>query len=237
MHIQTTTARTNRTYRDSIFVDLFARDRDAKKNFLSLYNALHGTDLKPEETKIEPVELEQVLYMGQYNDVSMLVDGRDELPAISELRLSTAFIRDRGETKDFQLELTVPVYNLNRLEEIPGFGRCATLKGYTEFVRIVVEERAKDGNAYMERAVRAAEKAGVLAEYLTRKNKEVENMYWGEYDYETDMRVQREEAAHDKAIETARAMLNYGDPAEKIAAVTGLSAEEVAQLTQTAVVR
>ena len=76
MHIQTTTARTNRTYRDSIFVDLFARDRDAKKNFLSLYNALHGTDLKPEETKIEPVELEQVLYMGQYNDVSMLVDGR-----------------------------------------------------------------------------------------------------------------------------------------------------------------
>ena len=57
-------------------MDLFAKDRDAKKNFLSLYNALHQTNLNLEETKIDPVILEQVLYMSYYNDISMMVNNR-----------------------------------------------------------------------------------------------------------------------------------------------------------------
>ncbi|MFC2422855.1 MAG: hypothetical protein ACFNPZ_02270, partial [Fusobacterium polymorphum] len=36
----------NRKYKDSVFVDLFAEDEKAKENFLSLYNALHGTNLQ-----------------------------------------------------------------------------------------------------------------------------------------------------------------------------------------------
>ena len=63
-----------RNYKDSLFVDLFARCPEAKENFLSLYNALHGTDLKFAETKIEPVMLEKTIYTGRYNDVSMLVN-------------------------------------------------------------------------------------------------------------------------------------------------------------------
>ena len=35
----------NRKYKDSVFVDLFSEDEKAKENFLSLYNALHGTNL------------------------------------------------------------------------------------------------------------------------------------------------------------------------------------------------
>ena len=35
----------NRKYKDSVFVDLFSEDEKAKENFLSLYNALHGTKL------------------------------------------------------------------------------------------------------------------------------------------------------------------------------------------------
>ena len=31
----------NRNYKDSVFVDLFAKDISAHKNFISLYNALH----------------------------------------------------------------------------------------------------------------------------------------------------------------------------------------------------
>lgn len=65
-----------RNYKDSLFVDLFARCPEAKENFLSLYNALHGTDLKFSETKIEPVMLEKTVYTGRYNDVSMLVNDR-----------------------------------------------------------------------------------------------------------------------------------------------------------------
>ena len=39
----------NRKYKDSVFTDLFGSDRDGKKNFLELYNALAGTDYKLEE--------------------------------------------------------------------------------------------------------------------------------------------------------------------------------------------
>ncbi|MBP5697119.1 MAG: hypothetical protein J6X11_10820 [Treponema sp.] len=43
----------NIKYKDSVFTDLFGSDRDGKKNFLDLYNALSGN-----------------------NDVSWMIDGR-----------------------------------------------------------------------------------------------------------------------------------------------------------------
>ena len=67
---------TRRNYKDSVFVDLFAHDISAKENFISLYNALHGTNLDAETTEIQPVMLEKVLYMKYYNDVAMLIDGK-----------------------------------------------------------------------------------------------------------------------------------------------------------------
>ena len=291
----------NRKYRDSIFVDLFSKDRDAKKNFLSLYNALHGTDLKLEETQIEPIELQQILYLGYYNDVSMLINGRvvvlcehqstvnenmplrclmyiariyetlmpndarfekavhliptpefyvfyngaDDLPARSELRLSTAFIQQSCSVP-LPLELIVPVINLNKPGENSVIDRCPSLKGYAEFIRIVVEEQRRDKDSFMERAVCRAVEAGILTEYLTRKNKEVENMYWGEYDYATDIKVQREEAfkegaecgriegeaigEHNAKLETARNLLNMNLSTEQIAQATGLSEEEILSL-------
>ena len=65
----------NRKYKDSVFVDLFSEDEKAKENFLSLYNALHGTALKDTE-QLKTVRLDQVLYMAFYNDVSYLVDNK-----------------------------------------------------------------------------------------------------------------------------------------------------------------
>ncbi|WP_430981568.1 hypothetical protein [Treponema parvum] len=43
----------NRRYKDSVFVDLFSTDKDAKVRFLSLYNALHGTHLDS-STELKP---------------------------------------------------------------------------------------------------------------------------------------------------------------------------------------
>ena len=37
---------TRRNYRDTLFVSIFGRSKGAKEYFLSLYNAIHGTDLK-----------------------------------------------------------------------------------------------------------------------------------------------------------------------------------------------
>ena len=71
-----------------------------------------------------------------------------------------------------------------------------------------------------------------------------------EYDYDTDIAVQREEAyedglskgisqgisqgikqgAYEKAVETAKMLLSFGDSIEKIATITGLSLETIKQL-------
>ena len=65
-----------------------------------------------------------------------------------------------------------------------------------------------------------------------------------EYDYNTDIAVQRQEAYEDgmeqgitqgsqqKAIETAKNLLNLGDSLEKVAQVTGLSIEEINNLAK-----
>ena len=66
-------AKHNRRYKDSVFVDLFGEDKNAKERFLSLYNALYGTALDV-SVELEPLRLEQVIYMAFCNDVACLVD-------------------------------------------------------------------------------------------------------------------------------------------------------------------
>ena len=63
-------------------------------------------------------------------------------------------------------------------------------------------------------------------------------MLLAEYDYDTDIAVQRKEAreegfiqgAYQKAIETAKTLLTFGDSIEKVSKVTGLSVEEIEKL-------
>ena len=67
-------------------------------------------------------------------------------------------------------------------------------------------------------------------------------MFFGEYDYETDIRVQRREAFEDglaegieqgaeqKAIETAKNFIQKNIPLETIAECTGLPLEKVQEL-------
>ena len=67
----------NRNHKDSLFIDLFCKDqKSGKKNFISLYNALHQTNLNLETTTLEEVNIENILYMVLSNDIAMLVDGR-----------------------------------------------------------------------------------------------------------------------------------------------------------------
>ena len=66
----------NEEVKDGLFTDLFGRDRTAGKNFISLYNALNGTSLRPEETELIPETIDNVMYMGIRNDVAMRVNGK-----------------------------------------------------------------------------------------------------------------------------------------------------------------
>ena len=66
----------NRKYKDSVFTDLFGSDRDGKKNFLDLYNALSGNDYKLDEVRLERKVIEQSLYKTFNNDVSWEINGK-----------------------------------------------------------------------------------------------------------------------------------------------------------------
>ena len=303
----------NRNFKDSVFVDLFAKDINAKENFVSLYNALHNTCLDFRTTEVEPVMIEQVLYKSFYNDIAMLIDnkiviliehqstinenmpfrileyitriyekitksknkfgrkliqlpvpefyvfynGKEDFPTEKTLKLSDAFVspeEKHGKTLDFPLEITVKVVNINVDKDNQILKRCEVLEQYSEFVDLVRHFISTGVEDPFKTAIEVAIGSGVLSDYLERKATEVKNMILTEYDYDTDIAVQREEAyeeglnkgfsqgiaqgvaqgisqgAEQKAVETAKKMLEFGDTKEKISTITGLSLEQVEQL-------
>ena len=301
-----TQEKTNRNYKDSVFVDLFAHDINAKENFISLYNALHGTNLDAKTTDVQPVMLERVLYMKYYNDVAMLIDGKiviliehqstinqnmpfrfleyiariyekittkdekfgrklvklpipefyvfyngkDDYPTESVMKLSDAFMQlgDASELKNqlenvnYPLEISVKVININVDKENPILKRCEALKQYSEFIEQVRFNIENNVPEPLTNAIKQAIKKGFLSDYLNRKSTEVQNMLLAEYDYDTDIAVQRREAfddglsqgisqgAYQKAVETAEKLISLGLSQTQIASVTGLSVEEIEKL-------
>ena len=283
-------ATSNRKYKDSVFVDLFSEDERAKENFLSLYNALHGTKLKDVET-LKNIRLDQVLYMTFYNDVSYLVDnkiivlaehqstinpnmplrcleyvsriyetlfeskekysrkllsiptpefyvfynGEETFPCDKTLKLSDAFTEKTTETN---LELTVKVININRQNRHPVLENCRTMQEYSIFVETVRKWKEIDAQNGFEKAVEECIENNILREYLKRKTKEVLNMLLTEYDYATDIAVQRAEereiafaeGSYQTKLETAKAFKQLGFDIAKIAEGTGLSVEEIEAL-------
>ena len=292
----------NRKYKDSVFVDLFSEDEKAKENFLSLYNALHGTNLQL-SCPVESIRLDNVMYMNIINDVSCLVDnkiivlaehqstinenmplrllqyiarlygklqtpsdrylrklskiptpefyvfynGLDDYPETTVLKLSDAFITNPNTPP---LELEVTVYNINTSKGAQILSRCKTLDEYSLFVEEVRIQAQLDPDNGFTNAVKICIEKGILKEYLQRKSREVINMLVAEYDYDTDIAVQRAEAgriafaqgisqgisqgitqgSRQKAFETAKIMLTMGYPLGDICKIAGLSPAEVETL-------
>ena len=285
----------NRKYKDSVFVDLFAEDEKAKENFLSLYNALHNTDLQL-SCPVENIRLDNVMYMSIINDVSCLVDnkiivlaehqstinenmplrflqyiarlyeklqapsdrylrklskiptpefyvfynGLDDYPETAVLKLSDAFMIK----PDFlPLELEVKVYNINKSKDAEVLRHCKTLEEYSRFVEEVRIQTQLDSENGFTNAVKICIEKGILKEYLQRKSREVINMLVAEYDYDTDIAVQRKESlligiqqgfadgAYQTKLETAKNLLQFGLSIENIVQATGLTKEEVEAIT------
>jgi len=283
-------AKHNRRYKDSVFVDLFSEDKTAKANFLSLYNALHGTHLDS-SAELKPLKLEQAMYTKLSNDVSCLIDnkiivlaehqstinenmplrclqyvarlyeqiqdpkakyyrtlqkipipefyvfynGMAKYPAQKTLKLSDAYI---AKSEQVPLELTVQVLNINTDKANKILMTCKPLEEYSLFVEAVRRHTALDKEKGFESAIKECIQNGILKEYLQRKSREVINMLLAEYDYDTDIAVQREESlmigiqqgSYQKALETAAAFKRLGVDIVKIAEGTGLSREEIEKL-------
>ena len=81
-----------RVYVEDTFLPCDAADTRifAKENFLSLYNALHGTNLQL-SCPVENIKLDNVMYMNIVNDVSCLVDNK--IIVLTEHPRSRMYIR------------------------------------------------------------------------------------------------------------------------------------------------
>ena len=114
----------NREVKNSVFIDLFCYDKTAEANAISLYNALHEEPL-PEGTKVEWMQLDNVIYMTLRNDVAFQVDGRtmvfaehqstinENMPLRSFLYAGRAyerFVPDRGRYRKKRIALPYPEF-------------------------------------------------------------------------------------------------------------------------------
>ncbi|UTC74798.1 Rpn family recombination-promoting nuclease/putative transposase [Treponema sp. OMZ 792] len=178
-------------------------------------------------------------------------NGEEDYPSDKTLKLSDAFIEKATEPN---LELTVKVININRNNRHPVLENCKTMKEYSIFVETVRKWKEINPKNGFEKAVEECIQNNILREYLKRKTKEVLNMLLAEYDYETDIAVQRAEereiafaegiergieqgiergfadGSYQKALETAKNLTEMGFAIEAIAKATGLNIEEVEAL-------
>ena len=191
-------------------------------------------------------------------------NGKDDYPTESIMKLSDAFMQLDGKLKNqlenanYPLEISVKVININVDKENPILKHCETLKEYSEFIEQVRFNIENDVHEPFTNAIKEAIKKGFLSDYLNRKSTEVQNMLLAEYDYDTDIAVQRRESfedgfsageergrnegisiglsqgisqgARDAKLETAKNLLSIGLSQEQIASVTGLSPEEIEKL-------
>lgn len=166
-------------------------------------------------------------------------NGKDNLAAHQTLKLSDAFTIRSGTP---QLELVVQLININYDKGNPVLRNCKPLKEYSLFVEMVRRHIALNKDHGFENAIKECIKNDILREYLQRKSREVMNMLLAEYDYDTDIAVQRAEereialdegearGSRKKALETAKTMLTMGYPLGDICKIVGLSQEEVKAL-------
>ena len=107
------------------------------------------------------------------------------------LRLSDAFVvKDEGS----MLELVVKVINISPKVGHEILEKCPILKEYGLFIETVDDLRNAGDPEPIKHAIEICIRQGILADYLRKRGSEVINMLIAQYDYDTDIRVQREEA-------------------------------------------
>ena len=87
--------------------------------------------------------------------------------------------------------------NINPDQDHEILEKCPVLGEYSQFVEAVrAHQRTGEENA-LQNAVDECIRRGILSEYLRKKGSEAVNMLIAEYDYDMDIKVQREEAKEE----------------------------------------
>ena len=133
----------------------------------------------------------------------------------------------------------VKVKNCTDPNLLPIVKKCDILKQYCLFIEIVEQNfnRLLPKKSF-KKAIEIAMEQGILTDYLDRKSREVINMLCAKYSYKDDIAVKQREAreegiqqgAQQKAIETAKKMLQDKLSIDKTSQYSGLSRETVLEL-------
>ena len=170
----------------------------------------------------------------------VLYNGDEKLAEKSELRLSDAFKLKEGEKP--QLELIVPVININYGQNEEIMKRCNTLYEYSYLIDRIKKYKEVDKEHCFELAIEDCLKNGILVEYLKTQQKRVRNMLQAEYSFETELAVRGAEereagillgmqkGMQKEKIGIAQIMKNENCPISLIIKATGLSQKEIEQL-------
>ncbi len=132
-----------------------------------------------------------------------LQDGAESRGSL-ELRTYEQFLAQNGkifESCFSGLSRLGKVININTDKGHSILEKCQVLKEYSLFVDTVRKYEKEEDS--IKKAVRECIANGILEDYLKRKGSEVSNMLIAEYDYEEDMRVNREEAREEGREEEA----------------------------------
>ena len=120
--------------------------------------------------------------------------------------------------------------------------RCPDLEQYVQFLELVEEAKAAGQAEPLTWAIQEAVRRNILRDYLERRGGETLSILMAEYDYATDLAVQKEEAyedglfaglergAYQNKLETARSLLSEGLAPQMVARCTSLPLETVQQL-------
>ena len=122
--------------------------------------------------------------------------GDQKLPPESYLHLSDAF-PNQPPKADLTLELKVKVCTIRSETPSPVVHRCPDLEQYAQFLKLVEEAKAAGQAEPLTWAIQEAVRRNILRDYLERRGGETLSILMAEYDYATDLAVQKEEAYED----------------------------------------
>ena len=156
------------------------------------------------------------------------------------MKLSDAYkqvVDDIGDPEQaIQLELIVPVYNINLGKNPEILARSHSLHDYSQFIAKVKEGLAAgmDLTQAIKTAIKYCVEHNIMAEYLKTHEAEVCNMLFQEFTYKDIAEVRydegREEGRTEGVISVARELLSTNLTIDEITKVTGLTREEVDHL-------
>jgi len=162
----------------------------------------------------------------------VLYDGTRSQPAHQIVKLSDSYAVKSGRIK---MDAEVEVFNIARMDELPDLQRCQYLCQYHTFMeRIDENKKTMPPNAAVQKAIKDCIADGIMADYLSRKEREVFDMLSYEWNEDEERAAWEKKCAMEREIERNNArldairnlMANLHITAEKAMEAMGIPATE-----------